>query len=471
MFRRFSVNFMIFSIALDFLLISLNLGLANLIRPQLSRLPFATTILAPLDLPWPLFVLFPLVWVFLLIWSTVYDGQRNFRLVDEMTNLSFGSLLASVSMAGVLYLSYRNVSRLVFISFAGSTFTLMVAWRLLMRLLFRWDYFRSATNRKMLIVGGGEIGHDLYVNIKENQAWNVDIVGFLSDGVTECFSHSEKVLGGLEDIRKVIEFYKIDDVVLALSLSAQERINNLVFELHELPVKVWVIPNYFTLALYKAEVVDYAGMLMLDLRAPALSENQRLVKRVFDIMVTIISLPFTLSIMGLVAIAILLDSPGAVIFKQQRVGENGRLFTMYKFRTMVKDAEELRHSVERTDENGNVIHKIQNDPRLTRTGKFLRKTSFDELPQLFNVLKGDMSLIGPRPELPYLVKQYQAWQRKRFAVPQGITGWWQVNGRSDRPMHLHTEDDLFYIHNYSMWLDLQILLKTVWVALTRKGAF
>jgi lipopolysaccharide/colanic/teichoic acid biosynthesis glycosyltransferase len=188
-------------------------------------------------------------------------------------------------------------------------------------------------------------------------------------------------------------------------------------------------------------------------------------------MVTIISLPFTLSIMGLVAIAILLDSPGAVIFKQQRVGENGRLFTMYKFRTMVKDAEELRHSVERTDENGNVIHKIQNDPRLTRTGKFLRKTSLDELPQLFNVLKGDMSLIGPRPELPYLVKQYQAWQRKRFAVPQGITGWWQVNGRSDRPMHLHTEDDLFYIHNYSMWLDLQILLKTVWVALTRKGAF
>ncbi|MCJ7532918.1 MAG: sugar transferase [Anaerolineales bacterium] len=471
MFRRFSVNFMIFSIALDFLLVSLNLGLANLLRPQLSRLPFATTILAPLDLPWPLFVLFPLVWVFLLIWSTVYDGQRNFRLVDEMTNLSFGSLLASVSMAGVLYLSYRNVSRLVFISFAGSTFTLMVAWRLLMRLLFRWDYFRSATNRKMLIVGGGEIGHDLYVNIKENQAWNVDIVGFLSDGVTECFSHSEKVLGGLEDIRKVIEFYKIDDVVLALSLSAQERINNLVFELHELPVKVWVIPNYFTLALYKAEVVDYAGMLMLDLRAPALSENQRLVKRVFDIMVTIISLPFTLSIMGLVAIAILLDSPGAVIFKQQRVGENGRLFTMYKFRTMVKDAEELRHSVERTDENGNVIHKIQNDPRLTRTGKFLRKTSLDELPQLFNVLKGDMSLIGPRPELPYLVKQYQAWQRKRFAVPQGITGWWQVNGRSDRPMHLHTEDDLFYIHNYSMWLDLQILLKTVWVALTRKGAF
>ena len=471
MFRRFSVNFMIFSIALDFLLVSLNLGLANLLRPQLSRLPFATTILTPLDLPWPLFILFPLVWVFLLIWSTVYDGQRNFRLVDEMTNLSFGSLLASVSMAGVLYLSYRNVSRLVFISFAGSAFSLMVAWRLLMRLLFRWDYFRSATNRKMLIVGGGEIAHDLYVNIKENQAWNVDIVGFLSDGVTECFSHSEKVLGGLEDIRKVIEFYKIDDVVLALSLSAQERINNLVFELHELPVKVWVIPNYFTLALYKAEVVDYAGMLMLDLRAPALSENQRLVKRVFDIMVTIISLPFTLSIMGLVAIAILLDSPGAVIFKQQRVGENGRLFTMYKFRTMVKDAEELRHSVERTDENGNVIHKIQNDPRLTRTGKFLRKTSLDELPQLFNVLKGDMSLIGPRPELPYLVKQYQAWQRKRFAVPQGITGWWQVNGRSDRPMHLHTEDDLFYIHNYSMWLDLQILLKTVWVALTRKGAF
>ncbi len=160
-----------------------------------------------------------------------------------------------------------------------------------------------------------------------------------------------------------------------------------------------------------------------------------------------------------------------MLFRQQRVGENGRLFTMYKFRSMVVNAEELQEQVNEVDEEGHIIHKKPNDPRVTRVGRFIRRYSLDELPQLFNVLKGDMSLVGPRPELPWLVEKYEPWQRKRFAVPQGITGWWQVNGRSDKPMHLHTEDDLFYIQNYSLWLDLLILWKTVWVVLRGKGAY
>ena len=123
------------------------------------------------------------------------------------------------------------------------------------------------------------------------------------------------------------------------------------------------------------------------------------------------------------------------------------------------------------DPDGNLTYKIPDDPRVTHVGKFIRRASLDELPQLFNVFKGEMSLIGPRPELPALVKHYEPWQRKRFAVPQGITGWWQVNGRSDKPMHLHTEDDLYYVQNYSLRLDLTILLKTIWVVLRGKGAF
>ena len=127
--------------------------------------------------------------------------------------------------------------------------------------------------------------------------------------------------------------------------------------------------------------------------------------------------------------------------------------------------------MEEVDENGQLIYKRRDDPRVTRVGKFLRHTSMDELPQLFNVLKGEMTLVGPRPEMPYLVDKYDLWQRKRFAVPQGLTGWWQIHGRSDRPMHLNTEDDLYYVQNYSLWLDLQILLKTVWVVIKGKGAF
>ncbi|MBU0510926.1 MAG: sugar transferase [Chloroflexi bacterium] len=256
-----------------------------------------------------------------------------------------------------------------------------------------------------------------------------------------------------------------------MPMHAHEQVSQLVAELHDLPVRVWIIPDYFRLALHKATVAEFADLPMLDLRAPALNEYQRMVKRVFDLIVGTILQIVILPPMTLIAIAIKLDSPGPVIFKQQRVGENGQVFWMYKFRSMVQDADLHLADVIKYDENDNLIHKIPDDPRITKVGKFIRRTSLDELPQFFNVLKGDMSLVGPRPELPALVKHYKPWQHKRFAVPQGITGWWQVNGRSDKPLHLHTEDDLYYIQNYSLLLDFQILLKTAWVVLQGTGAY
>jgi lipopolysaccharide/colanic/teichoic acid biosynthesis glycosyltransferase len=153
------------------------------------------------------------------------------------------------------------------------------------------------------------------------------------------------------------------------------------------------------------------------------------------------------------------------------VGENGKIFKFYKFRSMIVDAEDRFQEIVKKNKQGKIIHKTQDDPRITPLGRFLRRTSLDEFPQFFNVLRGEMSLVGPRPELPYLVKRYEPWQRKRFAMPPGITGWWQVEGRSDRPMHFNTEDDLYYIKNYSIWLDIVILVKTAGAVFRGKGAY
>jgi len=210
---------------------------------------------------------------------------------------------------------------------------------------------------------------------------------------------------------------------------------------------------------------------MLDLRASAIDDYQRMMKRAFDIFLSFLALVLMLPLMGILALVILLDDGSPVLFRQKRVGENGRLFEILKFRTMVRNAENLQIQVEKQDTNGNLIHKTKDDPRVTRSGHFLRRFSLDELPQLFNILAGTMSIVGPRPEMPYLVDRYQPWQRKRFAVPPGLTGWWQVNGRSDKPMHLHTEDDLYYIQNYSIWLDLQIIVRTIWVVLIGRGSY
>jgi lipopolysaccharide/colanic/teichoic acid biosynthesis glycosyltransferase len=195
------------------------------------------------------------------------------------------------------------------------------------------------------------------------------------------------------------------------------------------------------------------------------------VKRVFVVALTLLLLVPALPLMGLIALAIKRDSPGPALFRQTRVGEGGGLFTMLKFRTMHDGAEALQDAVSAQSADGHILYKHEDDPRVTRVGRWLRRTSLDELPQLFNILRGEMSLVGPRPEMPWLVEKYEPWQRKRFEVPQGLTGWWQVNGRADRPMYLHTEDDLFYIRNYSVWLDLRILWKTIQAVLLRRGAY
>jgi exopolysaccharide biosynthesis polyprenyl glycosylphosphotransferase len=211
----------------------------------------------------------------------------------------------------------------------------------------------------------------------------------------------------------------------------------------------------------------------IDRRESAINGFDRLIKRLFDLGLGTGLLAIFAPVMLGLAWLIKLDSPGPIFFRQRRVGEGGRLFWMVKFRSMVEDAEQAEPRLLRQSAAGEVLFaKRPDDPRITRVGRLMRRTSLDELPQLFNVLKGEMSLVGPRPELPWLVKRYEPWQCSRFAVPQGMTGWWQINGRMARPgFDQRVEDDLFYIKNYSLWLDLRILWKTVQVVIAGEGAY
>jgi exopolysaccharide biosynthesis polyprenyl glycosylphosphotransferase len=470
LFRRFSTNFALFSMVLDAVWVVISLSIADRIRPELSSLPYTASIPPSIHLPLLIFPLAAAIWVLVLMLLSVYDGRRNLRVADELTSLTLGSIMAAVTLAGTLYLSFRSISRLLFIVFVIINYTFMFSWRLIYRLVFKLGAGTLVSNRRVLIIGAGPVGRQVEERIVGKPYMGLVIAGFLDDN-PEKQQTCQDILGTLDEVRVVVKKQQIDDVVIALPRWAYEKVNVLVAELHNLPVKVWVVPDYFHLALHKAVIEEFADIPMLDLRAPALNDYQRMVKRAFDLIIGIPGTILGLPLMGLIALAIKIDSPGPAIFKQYRVGENGKLFWMYKFRSMVKDADQRLAEVMRQDENGNLIHKNPNDPRVTRVGRFIRHISFDELPNLFNVLRGEMSLVGPRPELPILVEQYEPWQCKRFAVPQGMTGWWQVNGRSDKPMHLHTEDDIFYVQNYSLLLDIKILLKTVWVALRGKGAY
>jgi len=469
MLRRFSVNFAIFSMLLDALSVAACLLFAAFIRPYMNSLFFIKSVETASVVPYQLFILFPLMWVLIFSSLSIYDGRKFLKVADELAALVLATVIASISSAGILYFSYRDVSRALFVVFILSVFVTCLLWRALARLYFRQRPEATSLVRRLLIVGSGPLGQRVASQIRTALTENLRLIGFIGDAYSD--PNDRLVMGKLNDLPALVRRHTVTDVVIALPYSEYHNMSEIVTCLEGLPVGVWIALGFFDLALYRTNIEDFAGIPMLDLRASAIDDYQRLIKRTFDLVFGLFAMIVSSPLMILSAFFVMLEDGRPVLFRQERVGENGRIFNMLKFRTMIKDAEERKGEVEKWDSQGNLIHKVKDDPRVTRAGRLLRRFSLDELPQLFNILAGTMSLVGPRPEMPYLVDKYQPWQRKRFAVPPGLTGWWQVNGRSDKPMHLHTEDDLYYIQNYSIWLDLQIIIRTIWVVLIGRGSY
>jgi len=456
----------------DLVIIPIGLAVASWLR---WVLPFGQELqLSAFSLPFLVYLMVTLSWSISLMLSGAYDPQRVLRWFNEVSRVIVASFLATIVTAGALYMTYREVSRLQFVYIFVITLGLLLTHRALLRISYRLvGKTRPGSQGRILVIGAGDLGQRVAQVILDHSRWGFSLVGFLDDDDDKQGETYEgvKVLGKIFEVRELVAERKVDEVWITLPVWALDRLNLVITELERLPVRIKIVPDYFSLAMVQAKAEILGGIPIIGLRDPVIEGFPRLLKRGFDLVIGSLLLLLMAPPMLVIAIAIRLDSSGHVIFRQERVGENGRLFGMYKFRTMLADAEVQQAEINIQTQDDKVLHKRPDDPRVTRVGHSLRRYSLDELPQLINVLKGDMSLVGPRPEMPWLVDRYESWQRKRFAVPQGITGWWQINGRSDKPMHLNPEDDLYYVYNYSLWLDIRILLRTPLAVLQGRGAF
>lgn len=462
-------NYTLLHLVLDVCLTELALVLAGLLLalPQTGQ----SMISGRWGFPLAVYGAVAIIWSVAFLLRSVYAPSDQ-RAIDQAQGIFVAVTLATLTLAAFLFFALPSVSRTQILVFYLLDLIFLIGSRLATRRILRLLNQPRYAPRKVLILGAGEIGCDVARMVQRRSWAGLELVGFLDDNLAPLAEmEGLPVLGRIEQVAQCVEEHGINEIIVALPIHAYDRFFRLVAGLRELPAQVRIVPDHIKSFLFRARLEGLAGVAMITLHKGGLSPFERQVKRGFDLLVGTLAFVLALPVLALVAVAIRLDSPGPILFKQQRIGEGGRTFWMYKFRSMVKDAEKQQAEMVSFDEDGSMIHKRPNDPRITSVGRIIRRTSLDEVPQLLNVLKGEMSLVGPRPELPWIVEGYEAWQFQRFAVPQGITGWWQVNGRSDKPMHLHTEEDLFYIQNYSLLLDVQILWKTAGAVLKRRGAY
>lgn len=329
---------------------------------------------------------------------------------------------------------------------------------------------RHASYRQAaVIVGAGHIGQLLARKLRQHPEYGIDVAGFVDDRPRELRSELQglPMLGSIADADAVVRRLGVQRVIIAFTVNDHEEMLRLVRRLTALDVQIELIPRYFEVVGHTPDVDFVEGLPLLRLGAPRISHRTRVLKRAIDVIGATVGLVLTGPVMLAIALAIKLDSPGPVLFKQVRLGESMREFANLKFRTMVVTASDEEHrayinatmSSDATPESSG-LYKLDRGSETTRVGRWLRRTSLDELPQLFNVLKGDISLVGPRPCIPYEVEHFQTHHLDRFLVPAGITGLWQVTARARSTFGEALDLDVAYVRSYSIWLDLKLLLRT-----------
>jgi exopolysaccharide biosynthesis polyprenyl glycosylphosphotransferase len=325
----------------------------------------------------------------------------------------------------------------------------------------------------VLIIGTGDRARELSEKLRAQSEWGIDIIGHLDPDPARVGSRilDSPVLGTVADIGRVLKDNVVDEVIVAIPRSMLSDAEIIASACEEEGIQLRFMADVFNLEAARVRLIKLGKIPLLTMEPVFQDELKLLVKRCLDFVITVAAMPVVLPIIGVIAAAIKLDSPGTAFFVQKRVGFKKRIFPMFKFRSMYMGAEVRMSEFEHLNEAQDPIFKIADDPRVTRVGRFLRRTSLDELPQLFNVLRGEMSLVGPRPMSTRDVKLFdRGIQRKRFSVKPGITCLWQISGRSNLPFEKWLEMDIQYIENWSLFLDFKILLKTIPAVLFARGA-
>jgi exopolysaccharide biosynthesis polyprenyl glycosylphosphotransferase len=421
--------------------------------------------------------LLPLVLLFIICFLSyfgAYEGPCHAKLFDygratiQSVALGIGALLTLLFIFKIDY-----ISRAVMLSFAATETFLIFGIRVVVKRYHKTCVLQAKSTRRVIVIGTGERAKELSYNLKKQSEWGIEIIGHLDPDSSRVGTivAGAPVIGTISDIENILKSNVVDEVIIAITRSMLADAEPIAQACEQEGIKLRFMADLFNLEVARTKLMTLGNIPILTMEPVAQDEIQLMIKRVIDLVLTIISLPLAIPLMAMISIAIKIESAGPVFFIQNRIGLKKRQFPMLKFRSMYQDAEERLKEIEHLNEAEGPIFKMKNDPRVTKVGKILRKTSLDEIPQLINVLRGEMSLVGPRPMSIRDVKLFdKGIQRKRFSVKPGITCIWQISGRSNLPFEKWLELDIEYISNWSLWLDIKILIKTMPAVLFSKGA-
>jgi exopolysaccharide biosynthesis polyprenyl glycosylphosphotransferase len=464
----------IITIASDLILINLAFVLAYVVRYRWEWL-IAVQFPEPFSRYFSHQIVLNVLMILTLSQSKVWRRRRGEFWVDELSRITYATAAGvTMMMAVTFFVQPTPFSRLLLL-WASLFIILFVG---LSRLVRRWVlshlYRRGIGVDRVLVVGSGEPGRGLIRTLLARADLGFQAIGYLDDGRQENNIGLGRIphLGDYKDLGKLLSSReKPHTVFVALPGEMHRQMTHILQICQRHGVRAQAVPDLLQLSLNRVEFSNMAGIPMLGAREVGITRTQRSLKRALDLAIIGLGGIPALLTMALIALAIKIDSPGPVLYSGQRVGKDGKLFKMYKFRSMVEGAEQQKESLQPLNEADGPVFKIKDDPRRTRVGHHLRRSSFDELPQLWNVLLGQMSLVGTRPPLPEEVAEYKRWHRQRLSIIGGMTGLWQVSGRSDLTFDELCLLDIYYIENWSLALDLRILVQTIPHSLFGRGAY